>query len=181
MDICEVKKWHCLFEQSGTFKRQFIDLGFSAFDYDILDDYGETDYKIDLFEEINKAYEGGGFNIFKDGKGGCSYCLFSLRSVFPPVYLAHDGKRETIQRKGGNREGGKFHQVPRRIRKLCAIDNQISNHLHKKRPSSSDRESLFERSLSNALLAFSPWFHRSEPEGLGGLLRETYSILLFQF
>lgn len=43
---------HCLFEQSGTFKNEFKKLGIEAYDYDILNDYGETDYQIDLYEEI---------------------------------------------------------------------------------------------------------------------------------
>ena len=47
---------HCLFEQSGTFKNEFIKLGIPSYDYDILNDYGETDYQIDLFAEIEKAY-----------------------------------------------------------------------------------------------------------------------------
>ena len=45
-------KAHCLFEQSGTFKNEFKKLGIEAFDYDIQDEFGETDYKIDLFEQI---------------------------------------------------------------------------------------------------------------------------------
>lgn len=49
-------KAHCLFEQSGTFKNEFKKLGYDAYDYDILNDYGETDYQVDLFKEI----EGGG-------------------------------------------------------------------------------------------------------------------------
>ena len=49
---------HCLFEQSGTFKNEFKKLGFNAFDYDILNDFGETDFKIDLFNEIDKSYKG---------------------------------------------------------------------------------------------------------------------------
>ena len=59
-------KAHCLFEQSGTFKNEFKKLGIEAFDYDILNNYGETDYQIDLFAEIEKAYEGGGHSIFDD-------------------------------------------------------------------------------------------------------------------
>ena len=54
---------HCLFEQSGTFKNAFKKLGVESYDYDILDDYGQTDYKVDLFAEIEKAY-GGGTSIF---------------------------------------------------------------------------------------------------------------------
>lgn len=49
---------HCMFEQSGTFKNEFKKLGIEAFDYDIQDEFGETDYKVDLFDEIKKAYEG---------------------------------------------------------------------------------------------------------------------------
>lgn len=52
-------KAHCLFEQSGTFKNEFKKLGFDAFDYDIQNEFGETDYVVDLFDEIDKAYEGG--------------------------------------------------------------------------------------------------------------------------
>ena len=52
-------KVHCFFEQSGTFKREFIKLGIPAEDYDIQDNFGETDHNMDLFAEIEKAYEGG--------------------------------------------------------------------------------------------------------------------------
>lgn len=50
-------KVHCLFEQSGTFKNEFKKLGYEAFDYDILNDYGETDYQLDLYKEIEGGYE----------------------------------------------------------------------------------------------------------------------------
>ena len=49
-------RYHCLFEQSGTFKKEFIKLGYEAFDYDILNNFGQTDYQIDLFSEIEKGY-----------------------------------------------------------------------------------------------------------------------------
>lgn len=52
-------KVHCLFEQSGTFKNEFKKLGYEAFDYDILNNYGQTDYQIDLFAEITHGFEGG--------------------------------------------------------------------------------------------------------------------------
>lgn len=51
-------KVHCLFEQSGTFKNQFIGLGMPAEDYDIQDNFGETDHVVDLFSEIDMAYNG---------------------------------------------------------------------------------------------------------------------------
>ena len=54
----EIKgKVHCFFEQSGTFKNEFIKLGISAEDYDIQNNFGETDHVIDLFGEIDRAYE----------------------------------------------------------------------------------------------------------------------------
>lgn len=55
--------YRCLFEQSGTFKNEFKKLGYEAYDYDILNDFDETDYQCDLFNEIEKAY-GGGKSIF---------------------------------------------------------------------------------------------------------------------
>ena len=51
-------KYHCFFEQSGTFKNEFKKLGYKAYDYDILNDFNETDYTIDLFDEIEKGYLG---------------------------------------------------------------------------------------------------------------------------
>ena len=49
----------CLFEQSGTFKQEFINLGIPAVDVDIQDNFGQTDYQIDLFREIETAFDGG--------------------------------------------------------------------------------------------------------------------------
>lgn len=49
---------HCLYEQSGCFKNEFKKLGYEAYDYDILNDYGQTDFQIDLFNEISDGYEG---------------------------------------------------------------------------------------------------------------------------
>ena len=55
----EIKgKVHCFFEQSGTFKREFIKLGIPAEDYDIQDNFGETDHTDDLFKAIEDAYDG---------------------------------------------------------------------------------------------------------------------------
>lgn len=60
----EIKgKVHCFFEQSGTFKNEFIKLGIPAEDYDIQDNFNETDHVIDLFKEIENAY-GGGHSVF---------------------------------------------------------------------------------------------------------------------
>lgn len=50
------KVW-CFFEQSGTFKNEFKKLGYEAVDVDIQNNFGETDYQIDLFKEIENAYD----------------------------------------------------------------------------------------------------------------------------
>ena len=50
-------KIHCFFEQSGVFKNEFKKLGYEAYDYDIQNEFNETDYVIDLFKEIENAYD----------------------------------------------------------------------------------------------------------------------------
>lgn len=55
----EIKgKVHCFFEQSGTFKNEFIKLGIPAEDYDIQNNFGQTDHTDDLFKAIDDAWEG---------------------------------------------------------------------------------------------------------------------------
>ena len=55
----EIKgKVHCFFEQSGTFKNEFIKLGYQAEDYDIQNNFGQTDHVVDLFKNIEDAYDG---------------------------------------------------------------------------------------------------------------------------
>lgn len=54
----KVDKVFCLFEQSGTFKNEFLKLGIPAEDFDISNDFGQTDHVVDLFGEIENAYEG---------------------------------------------------------------------------------------------------------------------------
>lgn len=55
----EIKgKVHCFFEQSGSFKNEFIKLGIPAEDYDLQNNFGETDHQVDLFKAIEDAYDG---------------------------------------------------------------------------------------------------------------------------
>lgn len=70
-------RFHLLFEQSGTFKNVLKENGHEVYDYDILNDFGETDFQIDLFNEIEKCYEsiisdnintGAGVSIFSKMK-----------------------------------------------------------------------------------------------------------------
>lgn len=74
-------KVHCLFEQSGTFKNEFIKLGIPAEDYDIQDNFGQTDHVIDLFAEIENAYSGG-VSVFDNIKQDDFVMAF-----FPCIYF----------------------------------------------------------------------------------------------
>lgn len=74
------KVW-CLFEQSGTFKNEFKKLGYDAIDVDIQNNFGETDYQIDIFSEIEKAYEGGVSIFDKISKDGL------IIAFFPCIYF----------------------------------------------------------------------------------------------
>lgn len=52
----KIDKVHCFFEQSGTFKKAFLNNNIPAFDYDIKNEYAQTVFVVDLFKEIEKAY-----------------------------------------------------------------------------------------------------------------------------
>lgn len=71
-------KVHCFFEQSGTFKNEFIKLGIPAEDYDIQNNFGETDNIVDLFAEIEKGYDNQPSIFDKIGGGGFDNGFFPL-------------------------------------------------------------------------------------------------------
>ena len=77
-------KVHCFFEQSGTFKNEFKKLGYEAEDYDIQNHFGETDHQIDLFAEIESAYEGKP-SVFDTIRGGQDNDL--ILAFFPCIYF----------------------------------------------------------------------------------------------
>lgn len=52
----KINKVYCLFEQSGTFKKAFQRHNIWAQDYDIQNQFNETDHVIDIFDHINMAY-----------------------------------------------------------------------------------------------------------------------------
>lgn len=72
----KINKVYCFFEQSGTFKKAFKNLGIDAEDYDILNDFGETDHQIDLFAEIENAYAGKPSVFDKIGKDDLILAFF---------------------------------------------------------------------------------------------------------
>lgn len=56
-------KVHCLFEQSGTFKKAFKELGYNAIDYDI-NKTENVDVVVDLFMQIFFANEEKRYSVF---------------------------------------------------------------------------------------------------------------------
>lgn len=83
-------KVHCFFEQSGTFKNEFIKLGIPAEDYDIQNNFGETDHQEDLFKAIEDAYDGKP-SLF-DKVGGADLIL----AFFPCIHFC-DAKVMTFK------------------------------------------------------------------------------------
>lgn len=80
-------KVHCFFEQSGTFKQEFLKLGIPAEDYDIQNNFGETDHVMDLFAEIESAYQGGGTTIFDS-----ITCNDLIMAFFPCIYFCENNQ-----------------------------------------------------------------------------------------
>ena len=74
-------KVHCFFEQSGTFKNEFIKLGILAEDYDIQNNFGQTDHVVDLFQAIEDAYDNKP-SLFDEIRGGDLIMAF-----FPCIYF----------------------------------------------------------------------------------------------
>lgn len=79
------KVW-CFFEQSGTFKNEFKKLGYEAVDVDIQDNFRQTDYQIDLFAEIENAYDGKP-SLFDNIRGGDLIMAF-----FPCIYFCENNQ-----------------------------------------------------------------------------------------
>ena len=77
---------HCLFEQSGTFKAAFKELGYRAFDYDIQNDFGQTDIVCNIFTHIERAFSGKA-SLFD------SFCQDDLiLAFFPCVYFCENNQ-----------------------------------------------------------------------------------------
>ena len=98
-----IRKVHCFFEQSGTFKNEFKKLGIDAFDYDVQNNFGETDCTDDLFQAIEDAYDGKPSlfdNISKDDLimaffpciHFCQFSCINLKATLPK-YKGYEPRR----------------------------------------------------------------------------------------
>ena len=77
--------------EENNIQKAIIKLGIPAKDYDIQNNFGETDYVIDLFAEINKAYD----NLIRQDKTRQDKTVFDLIdpcqdliiAFFPCIYF----------------------------------------------------------------------------------------------
>lgn len=88
---------YCLFEQSGTFKNAFKSIGVNAEDYDIQNEFGETDHVVDLFNEIDKAYDGEPSIFDSIGEADLVFAFFPCTRFEAIIPLAFRG--EQVQQK----------------------------------------------------------------------------------
>lgn len=76
------EKVHCFFEQSGTFKKTFQELGFPAYSYDI-ENTENVDFDVNLFNEIKSEITTHNSEIFKNIKSNDLVFAF-----FPCTYFS---------------------------------------------------------------------------------------------
>lgn len=96
-------KVHCLFEQSGTFKNEFIKLGIPAEDYDIQNNFGETDNVVDLFAEIEKGYDNKPSIFDKMGGGDLIMAFFPcIRFCSVMEQIQHEDFYDASQKRKKN-------------------------------------------------------------------------------
>lgn len=88
-----------MFEQSGTFKRAFQNQGITAFDYDIRDDFDETDSVVDLFREIERAYVGRKSVFDEIGSDDLIIAFFPCVRFEEQIQLAFRGTQYQLKNK----------------------------------------------------------------------------------
>lgn len=93
----KINKVYCLFEQSGTFKNEFKKLGIPAEDFDILDEFGETDHVVDLFQEIDKAYDGEPSLFDEIGEADLVFAFFPCTRFEAKIPLDFRGERHGLE------------------------------------------------------------------------------------
>ena len=127
-------KIHCFFEQSGTFKKEFQKLGYTAYDYDIQNEFNETDYVIDLFREIENAYDNKPSvfdNITSDDLIMAFFpCIYFTGSMNPVLFRLDDKnyknltlreKLDKIIQRGRDRQY--FYEIIQKMVGVCLLRN----------------------------------------------------------
>lgn len=124
----KIKNARLLFEQSGTFKKEFEKLGIKAYDYDILNDFDNTDYQIDLFKNIDAAY-GNKPSIFDSfNKEDCIMAFFPCTRFEDQSIMLLNGNHNSVIKQSEQykleysmKRHEELHQLYIYICKLCLI------------------------------------------------------------
>lgn len=127
-------KVHLMFEQSGVFKEEFQKLGYDSYDYDIQNNFGQTDYQIDLFAEIENAYDNKPSifdNITSDDLIMAFFpCIYFTGSTNPALFRLDDKnyknltlreKLDKILKRGRDRQY--FYEILYKIVGVCLLRN----------------------------------------------------------
>ena len=121
----EIQKVHCLFEQSGTFKKEFIKLGVNAEDYDINNDFGETDHVIDLFSEIRKAYDNEP-SIFDDiSQDDLIFAFFPCVRFENQIMLHFRGQSNGMQKWSWQKKMAKCLKLQNEVTEMYELVNKL--------------------------------------------------------
>ena len=171
-------KVHCLFEQSGTFKGIFINLGHKAYDYDILNDFGKTDFTNDLFKEIHQAYKGEPsiFDTFSQDDLILAFfpCVrFEVQIIMGMKGHAYGMDKWPLERKLEN----SMKLVGETYEMYCLVTELVMVCLRKK-TANHYREPILHAALPHPVLAPRAFVNRQRPLPLWGRLQEANAVLL---
>lgn len=150
----KIEKVHCLFEQSGTFKTAFKNLGYEAFDYDIQNNFGQTDNVIDLFHEIEEGFDYRPSIFDKIGGGDLMLAFFPCIYFESMSMMYFDMSSLNLKNKSISE---KYHEVVERIAsrekfltilyKLCGIAEMRGLRLIIENPASNPHYLLFPQNF----------------------------------
>lgn len=127
--------FYCFFEQSGTFKNEFKKLGYEAEDYDIQNEFGETDHVVDLFQEIRNAYDGKHslFDTIIGGGTDTVLAFFPCIRFTRQMIMAFKGEQKQLQNKSDefkleydlklHKELGELYELITKLAIVCTRKN----------------------------------------------------------
>lgn len=174
----EIRKAHLFFEQSGTFKKAFKNLGIDAEDYDILNEFGETDHIIDLFEEIERAFDGKPSIFDTIDKNDIIFAFFPCIRFENEIMLFFRG--QAYQQTTWSDEEKMLYDIKLldEVRHMYRLVNKLFMVCIRGGVSPGGRKPLFGRTLLTSLLVHTTRNHRQGQKIERGLLKETYAVLV---